>query len=184
MDADLVRRAQRGDEQAFAAIADAVLDRFLGAAERILRDPQLAEDATQQALVAVWRSLPDLRDPERFEAWSYRALVRTCYAEAKRHRRRDEVPFQPSDRQVVPDSLMTLAERDRIERGLRRISVEHRTVLALHYYLDLPLDHIAGALEVPLGTVKSRIHRAQQALRSALEADARGSGSYNQEAVR
>ena len=58
MDADLVRRAQRGDEQAFAAIADTVIDRFLGAAERILRDPQLAEDATQQALVAVWRSLP------------------------------------------------------------------------------------------------------------------------------
>ena len=173
MDADLVRRAQRGDEAAFAVIADSVIDRFLGAAERILRDPQLAEDATQQALVNVWRSLPDLRDPERFEAWAYRALVRECYAESKRRRRHDEVPLQPSDRQVVPDSLLSLAERDRIERGLRRISVEHRTVLALHYYLDLPLEQIASAIDVPLGTVKSRIHRAQHALRSALEADAR-----------
>ena len=173
MDIDLVRRAQRGDEGAFALIADAVLDRFLGAAERILRDPQLAEDATQQALVNVWRSLPDLREPERFEAWAYRSLVRVCYAESKKRRRYDEVPLQSTDRQVVPDSLMTLAERDRIERGLRRISVEHRTVLALHYYLDLPLDQIAGAIDVPLGTVKSRIHRAQQALRSALEAEAR-----------
>ena len=185
MDADLVRRAQRGDEQAFAAIADAVFDRLLGAAERILRDPHLAEDATQVALVSVWRSLPDLRDPARFEAWAYRALVRTCYAESKRRRRwRDDVALQPNDRQVVPDSLMSLAERDRIERGLRSISVEHRTVLALHYYLDLPLEQIAGALEVPLGTVKSRIHRAQQALRGALEADARQtSGSFSQEAT-
>lgn len=184
MDTDLVRRAQRGDERAFALIADAVLDRFLGAAERILRDPQLAEDATQQALVSVWRSLPDLREPERFEAWAYRVLVRVCYAESKKRRRYDTVPFQPTDRQVVPDSLLTLAERDRIERGLRSISVEHRTVLALHYYLDLPLDQIAGALDVPLGTVKSRIHRAQQALRSALEADARDTaGSYSQEAL-
>jgi RNA polymerase sigma-70 factor (ECF subfamily) len=184
MDADLVRRAQRGDEQAFAAIADAVLDRFLGAAERILRDPQLAEDATQQALVSIWRSLPDLRDPERFEAWSYRALVRVCYAESRRHRRRDEVPLQPTDHRIAPDSLLTLAERDRIERGLRAISVEHRTVLALHYYLDLPLDHIAGALDVPLGTVKSRIHRAQQALRSVLEAEARREpGSFSKGAA-
>ena len=184
MDIDLVTRAQQGDERAFALIADAVLDRFLGAAERILRDPQLAEDATQQALVSVWRSLPDLRDPGRFEAWSYRVLVRTCYAEARKHRRYDTVPLGPTDHQVVPDSLLSLAERDRIERGLRSISVEHRTVLALHYYLDLPLDQIAGALEVPLGTVKSRIHRAQQALRSALEADARStSGSYSQEAM-
>ena len=100
--------------------------------------------------------------------------MRICYAESKRKRRwQDDVPLQPTDRQSVPDSLMSLAERDRIERGLRTISVEHRTVLALHYYLDLPLEQIASALEVPLGTVKSRIHRAQQALRSALEADAR-----------
>lgn len=185
MDAELVRRAQRGDEQAFAAIADAVIDRFLGVAERILRDPQLAEDATQQALINIWRFLPDLRDPERFEAWAYRSLVKACYSESRRRRRwQDEVPLQAHDRVAVPDSLMTLAERDHIERGLRSISVDHRTVLALYYYLDLPTDEIAAAVDVPVGTVKSRIHRAHQALRSALEADSRRSGrSYSREGV-
>jgi RNA polymerase sigma-70 factor (ECF subfamily) len=78
MDSNVAMRAQRGDEQAFAAIADAVIDRFLGTAERILRDPGLADDATQQALVTMWRSLPDLRDPERFAAWSCKLLVRVC----------------------------------------------------------------------------------------------------------
>ena len=174
MDATIVRRAQNGDEQAFAFIADAVLDRFLGVAERILRDRQLAEDATQQALVNVWRFLPDLKDPDRFDAWAYRLLVKVCYSESRRQRRwKSDVPLQGVDRQQVADNLMSLAERDHIERGLQRISVDHRTVLALHYYLDLPLEQIAGALDVPVGTVKSRIHRAQRALRSVLEADAR-----------
>jgi RNA polymerase sigma-70 factor (ECF subfamily) len=174
MDASIVRRAQRGDEQAFAVMADAVLDRFLGVAERILRDPQLAEDATQQALINVWRFLPDLRDPDRFDAWAYRLLVKVCYSQSRqRSRWKSDVPLQDTDRRTVPDSLMGLAERDRIERGLRRISVEHRTVLALHYYVDLPLEQIATALDVPVGTVKSRIHRAQRSLRSVLEADAR-----------
>jgi len=170
----IVRRAQRGDEQAFALLADRVLDRFLAVAERILRDRQAAEDATQQALVNVWRFLPDLRDPARFEAWSYQLLVKACYSESRRRKRwKSDVPLQPTDGRAVPDSLLTLAERDRIERGLRRISVEHRTVLPLHYYLDLPLEQIATALDVPVGTVKSRIHRAHQTLRSALEADSR-----------
>lgn len=174
MDATIIRRAQRGDEQAFAVLAAPTLDRFLAVAQRILRHPQAAEDATQQALVNVWRFLPDLRDPSRFEAWSYQLLVKVCYSEARKRRRwNEDVPLQPTDRTSVPDSASSLAERDRIERGLRQISVDHRTVLALHYYLDLPLDQMATALDVPIGTVKSRLSRAQLALRSALEAGAR-----------
>ena len=87
MDTDLVIRAQHGDEEAFASLAVAAGDRLHAVAHRILRDIDLAEDATQQALLTVWRDLPQLRDPARFDAWSYRLLVRACYAEARRTRR-------------------------------------------------------------------------------------------------
>jgi hypothetical protein len=76
VDADLIGRAQQGDEEAFASLAVAMGDRLHRVAHRILRDMDLAEDATQQALLAIWRDLPRLRDPARFEAWSYRLLVR------------------------------------------------------------------------------------------------------------
>jgi RNA polymerase sigma factor (sigma-70 family) len=87
MNTDLVTRAQRGDERAFATIVEDVGDRFLGVAHRILHDAQLAEDATQQAFVKLWKHLPSLRDPSRFDAWSYQLLVKACFSEAKRHRR-------------------------------------------------------------------------------------------------
>jgi RNA polymerase sigma-70 factor, ECF subfamily len=78
MDTTLVVRAQKGDEQAFASLALPLGNRLHALAHRILRDIDLAEDATQQALLSVWRDLPQLRDPARFEAWSYRLLVRAC----------------------------------------------------------------------------------------------------------
>jgi DNA-directed RNA polymerase specialized sigma24 family protein len=70
MDTDLVVRARRGDEEAFASLAVAVGDRLHAVSYRILRDIDLAEDATQQALLAIWQYLPRLRDPSRFDAWS------------------------------------------------------------------------------------------------------------------
>src|SRR5215217_716898 len=84
METDLVVRAQRGDKSAYALIAAAIADRLLAVARRILRDRDLADDATQQALLAIWQDLPQLNDPARFDAWSYRLLVHACYAEAGR----------------------------------------------------------------------------------------------------
>src|SRR5215207_9269513 len=86
VDRDLIEQAQRGDREAFAALARTRGDRLFGIARRILRDVGLAEDAVQQALVIAWRELPRLRDPERFDAWLQRTLVHACYAEARRKR--------------------------------------------------------------------------------------------------
>lgn len=88
MDTDLVVRAQGGDQTAFARLAVDTGPRFHAVAYRILRDVALAEDATQQALLAAWQDLPHLRDPARFEAWSYRVLIRVCYSQARRARDR------------------------------------------------------------------------------------------------
>ena len=87
MQTELVERARRGDQGAFSALAAAHVDRCYALAFRILRDPHRAQDATQQALIGAWRDLPDLRDPERFDAWLYRLVVNACYAEARTDRR-------------------------------------------------------------------------------------------------
>ena len=187
MDAELVRKAQLGDRGAFEAIGREVIDRFHALAYSILSDAQLAQDATQSALLAIWRELPKLRDPERFGAWSYRILVRSCYAEA-RHAPRwmpDEL-IAPQADQRVDMQLRSVVDRDQLERGFRRLSVEQRTVVVLHHLADMPLEQVAEVIGVPEGTVHSRLYRALSALRAALEADARtpASATEYQEAAR
>jgi RNA polymerase sigma-70 factor (ECF subfamily) len=174
MDTELVKRAQRGDGEAFVALAAAIGDRLHAIAQRILRDIDLAEDATQQALLSIWRDLPQLRDPELFDRWAYRLLVRCCYAEGRRERRwTPNLRLLPTDGPVLADSATAVADRDQLERGFRRLSLEHRAVIVLHYYADLPLDRVAGVLGIPAGTARSRLHHGMRSLRAALEADAR-----------
>ena len=174
MDTDLVTRAQHGDEEAFASLAVAAGDRLHAVAHRILRDIDLAEDATQQALLAIWRDLPQLRDPARFDAWSYRLLVRACYAEGRKSRHwTPNMRLLSSDEPSQADGSSTVVDRDQLERGFRRLSIDHRAVVVLHHYLDMPLDQVADALGIPAGTVRSRLHHAMRGLRAALDADAR-----------
>jgi RNA polymerase sigma-70 factor (ECF subfamily) len=174
MDTELVVRAQRGDEGAFTSLAVAVGDRLHAVAHRILRDIDLAEDATQQALLNVWRDLPQLRDPARFDAWSYRLLVNACYLEGRRTCQWiPNLRVLPSDEPASAEGLSSVVDRDQLERGFRRLSIDHRVVVVLHHYLDLTLDEVAETLGVPVGTVRSRLHHAMRGLRAALDADAR-----------
>ena len=174
MDTDLVVRAQRGDTGAYALVATEIAGRFLTVARRILRDMDLAEDATQQALLAIWQDLPQLRGPDRFEAWSYRLLVRACYAEGRKQRRwAPNLRLLPIDEPVSTDDLSSVVDRDELERGFRRLSIDHRAVVVLHHYLDFPLDLAAEILGIPVGTAHSRLHHAMRGLRAALDADAR-----------
>jgi RNA polymerase sigma-70 factor, ECF subfamily len=174
MDSNLVIRAQRGDKEAFAVLATEIADRFLAVARRILRDIDLAEDATQQALLATWQDLPQLRDPARFEAWSYRLLVRACYAEGRKERRwGPNLRLLPTDEPAADHDLSSVVDREQLERGFNRLSIDHRAVVVLHHYLDLPLDRVADVLGIPVGTAHSRLHHAMRGLRAALDADER-----------
>jgi len=172
--AELVDRARRGDREAFSVLAAGAVDRLYAIARLALRDTELAEDATQEALVRAWRDLPTLRDVERFDAWLYRLIVRSC-ADIGRHRRkwRAEVSIVRDDA-AEPDGAAGLADRDLIERGLRRLTVPQQTILVLTYYLGLSPTETADALDIPVGTAKSRLHYAIEALRAALAADERG----------
>jgi RNA polymerase sigma-70 factor (ECF subfamily) len=173
MDRDLVEQARRGDRDAFAAVVHDVSDSLFAVAHRILRDIDLAEDALQNALVAVWRQLPQLRDADRFEAWAHRILVHACYAEAGRQRRwSGSVRLLPMDGPDSRDDAQELADRDELERIFRRLPLEQRAVFVLHHYLGLPLVEIAETLGIPAGTARSRLHYATRALRAALLAGA------------
>ena len=173
MQTELVDRARRGDHEAFGVLAGGAVDRLYGIARLILRDTELAEDATQDALVRAWRDLPTLRDVERFDAWLYRLIVRSC-TDVARHRRRwrAEISLLPAE-SVEPDRTSELADRDQLERGLRRLSEGQRAILILHFYLGLSPSEAADALEIPVGTAKSRLHYAIEALRAAIAAEER-----------
>jgi RNA polymerase sigma-70 factor, ECF subfamily len=178
---ELVERARRGDREAFGVLAGGAVDRLYAVARLLLRDTELAEDATQDALVRAWRDLPSLRDAERFDAWLYRLIVRSC-TDIGRHRRRwrAEIPVVSTE-PAESDRSSELADRDQIERGLRRLNEGQQTILVMHFYLGLSPSESADALEIPVGTAKSRLHYAIEALRAAVAADERSSVGARQE---
>lgn len=174
MHRDLVERAMVGDHDAFSELARVSIGRLYAAARLILRDPQRAEDATQEALVAAWRHIHGLRDPDRFEAWLHRMLVNACYREARRTRSRHVREVQlPALDLPAPDPTSRLLDHDQLDRGFRRLPVDQRAVLVLYYYLGLRPEEAAAVLGLPSGTVRSRLQRAITAMRAALDADAR-----------
>jgi RNA polymerase sigma-70 factor (ECF subfamily) len=172
---ELVQRAARGDHQAFDALVRAASNRLYGIAWRILRDQYLAEDALQGALIAMWNGLPQLRDPDRFDAWTYRLIVRAATAEGRRVSRHPTTALLPDDAEPArsADEILAVADRDALERGFSRITPEQRAVLVLQHYAGLSQAEIADVIGVPIGTAGSRLHYAARALRAAIEADSR-----------
>src|SRR5690242_18190658 len=171
---ELVDRASRGDEEAFDALARVVGDRCMAIAYRILRDSDLAADAVQQALITAWRELRTLRDPDRFEPWLHRILTNECYAEARRRRKwSSQIRVLPLDGQHDTGDILSVHDRDQLERAFRRLTLEQRAVLVFHHYVGLPLPQVAERLGIPLGTAKSRLHHATSALRASVDADGR-----------
>ena len=169
MTSELVERAQRGDHEAFDALATASYARLYAIARRILRDGYAAEDAVQETLVRAWRELRGLRDPDRFDAWLHRLLVNACKDQVRRLRRRPfEIPVLAIDQPSVEDHLGQLADRDELERAFLQLSVEQRAALVLTHYVGLGATEVGGILGVPVGTVYSRLHYGARAMREAI----------------
>jgi RNA polymerase sigma-70 factor (ECF subfamily) len=170
---ELVRQAQRGDRDAFDALAVGIVDRLYSVARLILRDADRAEDATQETLVRCWRDLPALRDPARFDAWVHRLLLNAINDEFRAHRRQQASIRVLRLEPATADPSGAVALRQQLERGFGRLSPEHRAVLVLRLYLGLSVEETAATIGIPVGTAKSRLHYATEAMRLALEADAR-----------
>jgi RNA polymerase sigma-70 factor (ECF subfamily) len=174
MERRLVERAMHGDEEAFDTLVERIGDSLYSVARRILRDTTLAEDATQQALLDAWRSLPQLRDPDRFEAWAYRLVVNACHSEARREgRQRGNLRLLPHDEPMSSDPASNIADHEELDHAFRLLSVEHRTVVVLVHYLGLSPAEAAETMGTPTGTARSRLHYALQQMRAAIEANAR-----------
>jgi RNA polymerase sigma-70 factor (ECF subfamily) len=173
MDPSLVQQARDGDTEAFSAIAHEVYAPLLRTARLITRDTTAAEDAVQETLLCVWRGLRGLRDVQHFDAWLRKLLVARCVDRMRHERRHHLRPVGTEQVATVQDTVGGLASRDLLDRGLRELNLEQRTVLVLTYYLDLPLAQAADALGIPVGTMKSRLDRARSALRATIEAQER-----------
>ena len=157
-------------------LAAASIDQLYNLAQLMLADADLASDAVQEALIAAWRDLRSLRDPDSFRAWLDRVLVRCVYRAAGRERRQVALrQILPTIEDSAPDPAWTLEMRDAIHRAFRGLSAEHRAVLVAHHYLELSDDEAARMLDIPAGTYKSRLHRATAAMRAELDADVRSS---------
>jgi RNA polymerase sigma-70 factor (ECF subfamily) len=174
MDRDLIVRTQAGDRWAFDALALADYPRLYRVAHGILRDASHAEDATQQAYLDTWRNIRRLRDPAKFEAWSYRLLVHACYAESRRTPRWiPDTALPPGREPRAADAYASVIDRDELEHGFRQLTVDQRAVIVLHYLLDMTLEQVAMTLRLRKGTVNSRLSRGLDAMRTAMGAEGR-----------
>ena len=171
MQRDLVDRARNGDADAFTQLVRASGPRLAGVANLILRDPDRAKDAVHEAFIAAWRDMRALRDPDAWDAWLRRLTVRTCYRLAKgdRRRMRVEVGTAPAPDNIrIPDASRDVADREWVLSELGRLDIEQRSVIVLHYYLDLPMREVAEILGIPFGTAASRLHRGLEVMRTAM----------------
>lgn len=178
MDPQLVKRAQKGDERAFEAIVMAMHPTMFRLAYGILRDAELAEDATQRACLDTWRFLSRLPDRDAFEAWTLGHLISACRAAA------DEAPsFRPDEDQDedvdVPssaDPFGTVLGRDQVSRAFRRLSFDERTALLLHYLIGLQPGPAGTALGISKEAFVARVEAALQSLGAAIDGDPASSG--------
>jgi RNA polymerase sigma-70 factor (ECF subfamily) len=177
----LVERARSRDEDAFATLVRPRLAPMLSTASAILGIEAEARDALQETLAKAWRGLPSLRDADRYDVWLTRILVNECRAVLRsRVRRRvremyvDEHTAERLDQVAAPGDLADeLADRDLLDRAFERLDPDARVVLVLHYLEHRSIEDMASVLEVPQGTVKSRLHTARAALQRALERERR-----------
>lgn len=173
MELEVVERAKHGDHAAYASLVRDVGARLYGIALRVTGNAAMADDAVQEGLIHAWRDLPALRDPTRFEAWITQIVIRRCYREIRRSPDRTTALADTDDRAAPGDPASGLAARDEVESAMRRLTPAQRSVLVLRFYAGLEPSEIADVLDLPVGTVRSRLHYALQAMRAAMAAEAR-----------
>jgi RNA polymerase sigma factor (sigma-70 family) len=167
-DSDLIARALHGDRSAFDQLIGPLVDQGFRLAYGMLHDRGAAEDAVQEAAVRSWRKLGNVKPGSEMRPWFLAIVANQCRT-VMRGRwwsvLRIELP-SGSSKAGFEDEVVRGAD---LRAALRRLAPEHREVLVLHYYLDLPLDEVAAIARVPIGTVKSRINRAIAAMRPFFE---------------
>jgi RNA polymerase sigma-70 factor, ECF subfamily len=170
---DLVRQASAGDRDAFERLVGTSVDRSFRTARAILGSDADARDATQDAYISTWRDLPNLRNPEHFDAWFRQILVNACRALMRRRMKVREISLDGTIDRQLPEAAISdqVGDADMLARAFDRLDADKRAVLVLHYLEHEPLAAIAATLGVPVGTLKWRMSEARAALSRALAAE-------------
>ncbi len=168
MERGLIERARRGDAEAFEVLVREGMPTVYRRALAILGSEADARDAAQETFVAAWRELPRLREPERYDAWLARIALNACRMALRRRGRVREIEVPARFDPPAPDRVGGIADADAVRRAFRRLGVDQRSILVLHHVEGLPVARIAAVLDVPPGTVKSRLFGARAALERAL----------------
>lgn len=168
-----VLRAQSGDREALNELLKAVQEPLYRYIRGLIRDEHLSEDILQEVFIRIYRKLRWLRDPDLFRSWAYRIATRETLRHIKRQHRwddqiRDEealqgIPAQPSREEFAGERL------EQLSSSLEKLSPASRAVVLLYYMHEMSLGEVAGILEIPLGTVKSRLSYGLKSLRQKLQ---------------
>lgn len=155
---------------AFIRMAERELDRAYRLAGLLLGSGADAEDAVGDALERAWREIGRLRDPERFQAWFDRIVVNACRDRLRRRGRVRFVELDGQDPGRAPDAFRAILDADEAFRAMTSLTPDEREVIVLHFWADLTLESVAERLGHPVGTVKSRLHRALGRMRAEMPA--------------
>ena len=176
-DPDLVHRFQQGQERAFALLMERHERRVYNLAYRMLGNPEDARDATQDAFLACFRHLSRFRGDSAFSTWLHRIALNACYDALRKRRDTTSLDDLPVEPMPATDHADRAAAATDVQRALLAVRPDFRAVLVMHELQDLPLEEIAETLELPVGTVKSRLHRGRVALGRILSGEPAGGTS-------
>ena len=172
LDEYLVAAAKSGDRKAFAMLAERWQGKLVAHAWRLTGDREAARDAAQAGWIEIVRGLHRLQDESAFAAWTYRIVSRRCakyVGEAVRRRELGEVlADQPEPATAAPDEAL---DRERLRLAIAELPPDQKSAIALFYLEEMSVAEVAVALNIPAGTVKTRLMHARRKLRAALEGD-------------
>ena len=169
----LIARARVGDREAFGALVEQYRDNVYRLAYRMCGNAYDADEAAQEAFVAAWRALPNFRGDAKFSTWLYRLATNAAIDQMRREKRHHgagdgEMPDIADDSDSPQETVERTEQQEAVQKALATLSEEYREVLLLRYMEELDYAEIAEVLQLPSGTVKSRINRAKAALKTAL----------------
>ena len=169
----LISRARGGDREAFGALVEQYRDNVYRLAYRMCGNAYDADEAAQEAFVAAWRALPNFRGDAKFSTWLYRLTTNAAIDVMRREKRHQtvgdgEMMELADDADSPQETVERPEQQEAVQKALSTLSEEYREVLLLRYMEELDYAEIAEVLQLPSGTVKSRINRAKAALKTAL----------------
>jgi RNA polymerase sigma-70 factor, ECF subfamily len=164
---ELIDRCRAGDDSAFGELVDRYKNLVYAMVYRLVPDRSQVDDLAQEVFLKVHRGLPYFRGDARLSTWIYRIVSNVCL-QARTASRRAPVAGQGEDRGASDASFAEIELRDRIEKAMEQLPENYRLLIAAHYLQGIQYDALAESLNIPVGTVKTHLHRAKKRLRELL----------------